>query len=63
MKKTYLPPFTVMMDITTNYMVAASDGDQINEKVTDDQIDGDKAWSRRRRNRQGWEDEEEEEDW
>jgi len=63
MKKTYLQPWTVVLNISTTSMIAVSgnftEGDTTQETIHDETIDGGDAWSRRK-NRDLWEDDEEE---
>jgi hypothetical protein len=60
MKKTYLQPMAVVMNIATA-PIAVLSNPEIKESIYNDEIDGDKAWSRRRKNRRNaWDDEEEE---
>ena len=59
MRKEYKTPLSVVLDYTTDFIYAASNGDTIQEKVSDDTtIDGDKAWSRSIQDNNIWE-----EDW
>lgn len=53
----------MVLDYTTDFIYAASNGDTIQEKVSEETtIDGDDAWSRRKQDSNNiWE--EEEEDW
>ena len=52
MKKTYLEPMAVVLNISTASMIAVSGnfivGETTNEEVHDETIDGGDAWSRRR---------------
>ena len=66
MKKTYLQPLAVVLNLSTASMIAVSgkftEGDTKNEDIHDETIDGGNAWSRRK-SRDVWDydDEEEEE--
>ena len=66
MRKEYKSPLSVVLGITTDNIITASDGDTIQEKVSEETtIDGDDAWSRHKQDSNNiWEEEEEEEeDW
>ena len=62
MKKEYTSPVSVVLIITTDNIITASDGDTSQEKVSEETtIDGDDAWSRRKQDSNNiWEDEDEE---
>lgn len=64
MKKTYLQPLAVVLNISTASMIAVSgnftEGNTTQEPIHDETIDGGNAWSRRR-NRDVWDCDEEEE--
>ena len=64
MRKEYRSPLSVVVSITTDNIITASNGDVIQEKVSDGTtIDGGSAWSRRSQNRiDVWELEDDEED-
>ena len=64
MKKEYQSPLSSVLAITTGNIVTASEGDTIQETVSEETtIDGDDAWSRRKQNRNTIWDTEEEEPW
>lgn len=61
MKKTYIQPSLVSMLIKTDYSILAASGEVMPTTIIDDETaDGDESLSRRNRN--VWDDEEEEED-